>query len=243
MDECFNSIELKDLKGISASHSTNESKSKRENSGASIVCKILVIGPSNSGKTSLIECFAKDEPVAGENRRPTIGVDFVSRTLRFDEKDSATAHLWDLGGQDRFYHISRAFYKEAAAAIVVSDGVSQKSLEATIKWKTKLDEYLQMEGRSIPIILLLNKVDLYEVVDRNFMNNFCKENKISGWFSTSAKRNINVRESFNFLLRQILENYKQIILEKPKSKELPQSKKSPFSLKLVLKKWTLSSCV
>jgi len=100
-----------------------------------------------------------------------------------------------------------------------------------------------MEGRSIPIILLLNKVDLYEVVDRNFMNNFCKENKISGWFITSAKRNINVREAFNFLLRQILENYKQIILEKPKSKELPPSKKAAFSLKLVLKKWTLSSCV
>ena len=57
--------------------------------------KVLLIGNSGVGKSSLLVRFADD--VFTDNFMPTIGVDFKIKTLMVDKK-SAKLQIWDTAG-------------------------------------------------------------------------------------------------------------------------------------------------
>ncbi len=57
--------------------------------------KVLLIGNSGVGKSSLLVRFADD--VFTDNFMPTIGVDFKIKTLMVDNK-SAKLQIWDTAG-------------------------------------------------------------------------------------------------------------------------------------------------
>ena len=46
--------------------------------------KIVLIGDSGVGKSSLIQCFQFKEP-AKRNQKPTIGADFIKKTVTLDD--------------------------------------------------------------------------------------------------------------------------------------------------------------
>lgn len=54
--------------------------------------------------------------------------------------------------------MTRVYYKEAAGAIVVFDVTRAATFEGALKWKSDLDQKLQLlDGRPIPSILVANK--------------------------------------------------------------------------------------
>jgi len=57
--------------------------------------KIVLIGESNTGKTSMLLRFADD--VFSENYLCTIGVDFKIKTLKVDNK-VVKMQIWDTAG-------------------------------------------------------------------------------------------------------------------------------------------------
>ena len=88
--------------------------------------KILVIGDSGVGKTSLINrivynSFAKKYNV-------TLGCELAVKTLEINGK-SIRIQFWDLAGQDRLGSISRLFCRDTDGALVVNDVTREKSLE------------------------------------------------------------------------------------------------------------------
>lgn len=62
--------------------------------------KLVVIGDSGVGKTSLLSRFTKNE--FSFNSRSTIGVEFSTRTIRVQNK-IIKAQIWDTAGQERFF--------------------------------------------------------------------------------------------------------------------------------------------
>eukprot|EP01016_Furgasonia_blochmanni_P037047 TRINITY_DN4317_c0_g1_i2.p2 TRINITY_DN4317_c0_g1~~TRINITY_DN4317_c0_g1_i2.p2 ORF type:complete len:102 (+),score=24.62 TRINITY_DN4317_c0_g1_i2:100-405(+) len=70
--------------------------------------KLVIIGNSGVGKSSLLLRFADDQ--FNENYLATIGVDFRFRTLKVDGK-SVKLQIWDTAGQERFRTITNAYYK------------------------------------------------------------------------------------------------------------------------------------
>lgn len=52
--------------------------------------------------------------------QPTVGVDFVSKTVQVDNK-TLRIQLWDTAGQERFHSLVPAYIKDSAAAIIVYD--------------------------------------------------------------------------------------------------------------------------
>ena len=127
------------------------------------VFKVLILGDSGTGKTSLVRRSVHDFFTDGY--RSTIGVDFSLKVLRWSEEleirlqvpgDSwqwpwsfinklYELQMWDLAGQDRFNHLSRLYFHKAAGALLVCDQNTEKSLEGIIKWKKeleKLDSYV-----------------------------------------------------------------------------------------------------
>ncbi|RWS04905.1 ras-related protein Rab-32-like isoform X3 [Dinothrombium tinctorium] len=107
--------------------------------------------------------------------------------------------------------MTRVYYKNAVGAFVIFDMTRKQSLDQVVKWKADLDAKVCLsDGELVPSVLLANKCDLDEeqhVINSSIMNRFCEKHKFSAWFYTSAKNNINVEESANFLISKVLEKH------------------------------------
>ncbi|KAG0063656.1 rab32, member RAS oncoprotein, partial [Podila epicladia] len=79
--------------------------------------------------------------------------------------------------------MTRVYYKEAVAALVVYDVTRPKTFEAVTKWKADLDSKVSLPqawgGGPIPVVLLANKTDLQDEASTSLdpaeMEKFCEE--------------------------------------------------------------------
>jgi Ras-related protein Rab-1A len=95
------------------------------------VFKILLIGNSSVGKSSLLLRFADN--IFQETFYPTIGVDFKIRTFS-SEGSVVKLQMWDTAGQEKFKTITSAYYKGAQGVILVFDLCDRKSYEDIQNW-------------------------------------------------------------------------------------------------------------
>ncbi|KAK3811250.1 MAG: small GTPase rabE [Benniella sp.] len=168
--------------------------------------KVLVIGDLGTGKTSIIKRYVHN--IFSMNYKSTIGVDFALKVIQWSPDTVVRMQLWDIAGQEKFSGLTRVYYKEAVAALVVYDVTRPKTFEAVPKWKSDLDSKVSLPGGDpIPVVLLANKVDLQEhgsSLDTEEMDQFCEENGFLKWFGTSAKDNKNIEDAARFLLEEIM---------------------------------------
>jgi Ras-related protein Rab-7A len=94
--------------------------------------KVVVIGNSAVGKTSLIQQFEHEK--FSDSFKPTIGADFSNKELELGGK-SVILQIWDTAGQERFQSLSSAFYRGADCCCLVYDITSRDSFEAIGVWK------------------------------------------------------------------------------------------------------------
>lgn len=81
--------------------------------------KILVIGNSYSGKTSLVQRFVSNK--FDTNYKATVACDFSLKILKIEDNE-IRLQVWDLVGQDsRGVGINKIFCRGASGALVVSD--------------------------------------------------------------------------------------------------------------------------
>lgn len=180
--------------------------------------KVLVVGDIGAGKTSFIKRYVHN--IYSIHYKSTIGVDFALKVLKWhDEKRDVDVNvrlqLWDIAGQERFGTMTRVYYKEAVAAIIMFDVTRMSTFDAVQKWKADIDSKVMLaDGNPIPVILLANKRDLILEEDskeyweklKNDIDNFSQRHHFLAWFETSAKDGLNVELAVNNLVASIMEN-------------------------------------
>ncbi|KAG5667268.1 hypothetical protein PVAND_015255 [Polypedilum vanderplanki] len=168
---------------------------------SSIKLKILVIGESGVGKTSLMLRFVDDSFDA--NEQPTIGVDFRVKSLEIDGQ-RLQIQAWDTAGQERFRTLIPSYYRDATGAILVYDVTKMNSFQ---KLETWLEELEVNTNRNITKMIVGNKIDLQNQrkVDRELGKKFAKQQRAL-FVETSAASNINVQLAFEELVKKILED-------------------------------------
>ena len=72
--------------------------------------KLLLVGDSGVGKSSLLLRFSED--TFEEDQSPTIGVDFKLKFLNLDGKRLKLT-VWDTAGQERFRTLTSSYYRGA----------------------------------------------------------------------------------------------------------------------------------
>ena len=117
--------------------------------------KVILIGDSSVGKTNLLNRFVKNE--FNSQSKPTVGVDFFSKTVTIDKK-SVKAQIWDTAGQERFKAFSSAYYNGSHGAIIVYDVTNKDSFENVKNWITELKTHLELGN--LVVMLIGNKTDL-----------------------------------------------------------------------------------
>ena len=123
--------------------------------GAEYLFKVILIGDSSVGKTNLLTRFVKNEFNA--QSKPTIGVDFFSKTVQIDRK-SVKAQIWDTAGQERFKAFSSAYYNGSFGAIIVYDVTNKESFENVKNWISELKTHLDFP--KLVVMLIGNKKDM-----------------------------------------------------------------------------------
>ena len=136
----------------------------------------------------------------------TIGVDFALKVVELDSKTTVRLQLWDIAGQERFGVMTRVYYKEGAACVIVFDVTERRTFEAALKWKADLDSKVHLpNGDPVPCILVANKCDLEpRPIPREEIDAFVADNGFVAWFEVSAKDAINVDKAMNFLIHRVL---------------------------------------
>jgi small GTP-binding protein len=164
--------------------------------------KIVLIGDSGVGKTSLIEYATRGRPSV-ESPSPTIGTGFEKLSV---SECGATYNfeIWDTAGQERFRSLTRSLFKGAHGAVLVFDVTKPESLKELYSFYDVLSEVVLID--TITVILVGNKSDLVEGgrVTREEINE-CKT-KICAecYLQASAKTGENVSEIFQALARSPL---------------------------------------
>mmetsp|Transcript_2275 Transcript_2275/g.3160 ORF Transcript_2275/g.3160 Transcript_2275/m.3160 type:complete len:275 (+) Transcript_2275:91-915(+) len=147
-----------------------------------IVLKVIVLGTSNVGKTSLMKRYVAK--TYSDLRRPTTGADFMTRQVMVDG-EPALLQIWDTAGQERFHHgtLGHAFYRGADGALLVYDVSQGKSFGQIAEWHeelmTKVNPYEDMdENQKFPIVVVGNKIDLLQM---NGIIHAANDEAIEGW--------------------------------------------------------------
>lgn len=169
--------------------------------------KLLVVGESFVGKTTLIQRFVADEFITGI--RNTIGVDFFLKQItrvQFEglrEGDELDLQIWDISGESRFREILPMYSSGTQGIILCFD--SKRNLDKLDIWITFLKTIVP---ESIPYILLKTKSDLKENrIEQNLIDEFIKKHNCTEYYVTSAKDGSGVLDAFVTLAKII---YKRI---------------------------------
>jgi len=94
--------------------------------------KLVAIGDSGVGKTSLIQQFENNKFT--DVFKPTIGADFSNREVNIDNR-IITLQIWDTAGQERYQALGSAFYRGADCCMLVYDVTNEESFEKLQNWK------------------------------------------------------------------------------------------------------------
>ena len=169
--------------------------------------KIILLGETNAGKTTLFNKFTLDKN--SYNYISTITVDNETKTIEYKNKKYSIT-LYDTAGQERFRSITQAYYHMADGFFIMFDITDEKSLLAVKNWINEI----QNSNCSKIFLILGNKDDLDNKISDNNINETLGNNKHL-LLKTSAIQNINVKEAIEKIIDLIehednLENREEI---------------------------------
>jgi len=169
-----------------------------------ILLKVIILGDSNVGKTSLMNQFVHKR--FSNQYKATIGADFLTKELMVDDK-LVTLQIWDTAGQERFQSLGVAFYRGADSCVLTYDITDAKSFDSLDSW---MDEFLVHANPSnpstFPFVVLGNKADLANrrQVSTQKAKQWCSGKSDLAYYETSAKEAVNVEQAFQTIAKAAL---------------------------------------
>lgn len=163
-------------------------------SKAPIQVKVVLLGDSGVGKSSIVLRFVADN--FKSDAEATIGASYMGKILQFNDK-MIKFNIWDTAGQERYHSLAKMYYRDATAAIMVYDITKKDSFDGLKRWHKELTEF---GPKDISIIIAGNKEDLVqtEAVSPEEANAFARS--IGALYKkTSAKTNVGVEQMFRDL--------------------------------------------
>lgn len=184
--------------------------------------KILIVGDSSSGKTSILDRLVNKQFTT--HYISTIGIDFNVKTIKLDNNVKIKLQIWDSCGQERFRSLTRSYYRNSSAFIICYDISSVKSFQSAKFWIDEIEKYV--DDKDVIKILVGNKKDLEDLRQIQYEEGqkYAKSCGID-FFETSAKDNFNVDELFHHI-SSLLNDKSKKKLEKNNNLQCIQNRKN-----------------
>ena len=163
--------------------------------------KVLIIGESGVGKSSLLIRFTDD--LFDEDIDSTIGVDFKVKSIHFHGNTLKIA-CWDTAGQERFRTLTPSYYRGAQGVIFVYDVTVRETFNKLSNWLGECETY----STKLDVVKMLvgNKIDkeTERQVSRNEGLDFARKHSML-FIEASAKTRDGVECAFEELIEKIME--------------------------------------
>lgn len=160
--------------------------------------KILMIGDSNVGKTSILMRFVNDK--FSSTFISTIGIDFKTKSLIVGNK-TIKLQIWDTAGQERFRTITISYFRNAQGIILVYNITDKTSFLSIKNWIHQIQLHSDTDVNKI---LVGNKCDNISERTVSYEEGLelAKEYNMQ-FFECSAKSDININKIFTTISEQI----------------------------------------
>lgn len=154
--------------------------------------KILLIGNSGVGKTTLLLKYTDTQFKFHETHLATLGIEYKVKLLSIKGL-KVKLHIWDTAGQEKFRSVTKGFFRGADGIIFVYDISNLKSFQDIEGWM----KFAEDNSSGFEKIVLGNKCDLSHkrIVSKEELEDFGKDFGLDT-FETSAKSGINIKEAF-----------------------------------------------
>ena len=191
-----------------------------------IPCKVVLVGDSGVGKTSIINRYLKQfKP----NEDSTLAAYYFCKNINV-EGYNIDLEIWDTAGQEQYRSINTLFFKNTYMCILVYDITSQKSFESLRNYW--YDSVIENSSQDVIVGIAGNKCDLYEQedVDEKEVNEFC-DSIGAIHVLTSALLNTSIDQIFDDLAKKLVqsEKFKTIAanyVDKDKSQQVSEAKRN-----------------
>ena len=125
----------------------------RETNPFDMQIKLLMIGDSAVGKTSLLLRYAND--TFSSTFITTIGIDFKIKTVDLDGR-RVKLQIWDTAGQEQFRTITRSYFRGAQGIVLVYDITDRGTFNSVRSWMAQIADHADAQ---VNRVLVANKSD------------------------------------------------------------------------------------
>ena len=172
--------------------------------------KIILIGDSFVGKTSLILRFCKSQ--YDEQSVSTIGIDTKKKYIKRDDKKIELI-IWDTAGEERYRSLAKNCCNQMDGIVFVFDLGKKETFNNIKIWHNNLQE--MVDFKKVGVVLVGNKCDIKNEISEDKILDYSKQKKME-YIAASAKKDINVDEIFIKLIDDIMNKNKDNQNEKKK---------------------------
>ena len=190
---------------------------KKSNDSNDDDIKVILVGESGTGKTSLINCIQGKQFFEGAQMSSMI-CSFVKINMEI-LNNKYIINLWDTIGQEKFRSLTKIFLNDSKIVIFVYDITKEKTFEELSFWFDLIEKELGPE----PIKgIAANKQDLIEEqkISDNALEEYAKQKNVD--FSYTTATNI---DGFKNLLEKLLLKYLEKIGKLNKNSKRIKGKK------------------
>ena len=123
--------------------------------------KVVMIGPSGVGKTSLLDRINRNE--FNDYAFSTVGVSYETHDIIVDNR-RLRLHIWDTTGQDKFKFLLPSFIKGARVVLLCFDEPNVSEIQNRIVDIESLEPNIKIIIVLTKIDINCNKLDIYQPV-------------------------------------------------------------------------------
>ena len=167
-----------------------------------ISVKVVLLGESGVGKTSIISQFTSNK--FNPRCATSVSAQFISKTIEFPEyQKTIKFDIWDTVGQEKYRSLAKIFYKDAKIIIFVYDITTEFSFKALKDFWYK--ETINNADNEPILALVANKIDLYqEQIIKNDVGRAYADEINAIFQTTSALSNSGITNLFDHLGKKII---------------------------------------
>ena len=195
-------------KGLNTSQNQNQSfkegeKDKNQTSSdiqvntTTYPLKIIFIGNSNVGKTTIIHRFIKGS-FLNDKVVSTVSVNYQNKKIKIDPYTELDMQIWDTAVQERYRSITCSYLRDSNGIFLVFDLSDKKSFEDLDLWIKEVND-ADIDDKICIKMLIGNKFDSPDkIINENEAKKFAEENGMK-YLSVSAKEGINIITMFEMI--------------------------------------------
>ena len=169
-----------------------------------IVFKIITLGNSGVGKTSIIERYINN--IFNDNAISTVGLEFCVKKIKLKDGKEISLKLMDTSGQEKYSAVTKSYLKNAEGVLFVFALNNKESFDKLREWIQNFNDN-SLNKDYIAKYIVGNKCDLKDIsIKENEIKEFSDFNGME-YFITSAKENINIEKIFQEMGEILYDNY------------------------------------